>query len=139
MVYSSDLFASNAKYLQVLFEEKRRFFANILPNIQKLRSTVHEVVSQLLRSRQSWAFKKHIEKRKCKFRNQIFFSLKRKLKFHNQKFLSLKRKCEFRNPNLKSLKRNCKFCNQNLKRFKMLTQIPQPKIENSTAQLQLIA
>ena len=51
------------------------------------------------------------------------------------KFLSFKRKCEFRNQNLKNLKRNCKFRNENSKRFKAQTQIPQPKIENSTAQL----
>ena len=53
------------------------------------------------------------------------------------KVLSLKRKYEFRNQNLKSLKRNCKFRNENSKRFKAQTQIPQPKIENSTAQLRI--
>ena len=58
---------------------------------------------------QGWAFKKHIVKRKRKFRNQ--------------NFLSLKRKCEFRNANSK--------------RFAAQTQIPQPQIENSTAQLQI--
>ena len=98
---------------------------------------------------QSWAFKKHIVKCKRKFRNQNFSSLKRKRKFRNQKFLSskrkrkfrnqnflgLKRKRKFRNQNLKSLKRNCKFRNEKSKRFKAQTQILQPKIENSTAQL----
>ena len=53
------------------------------------------------------------------------------------KILSLKRKCEFRYQNLKSLKRNCKFRNKNSKRFKAQTQILQPKIENSTAQLRI--
>ena len=114
---------------------------------------------------QSWAFKKHIVKRKrkfCnqnfsslkrkrtlrnqnilslkrkrKFRNQNFFSLKRKCEFCNQKFLRLKRKREFRNQNLKNLKRNYKFRNQNSKRFEVQTQILQPKIENSSAQLQI--
>ena len=42
----------NPKYLQtLLFAEKWRSFANSLPSMQKLRSTVHEVVSQLLRPR----------------------------------------------------------------------------------------
>ena len=50
-IFSSDLFASNAKYLQTLFEKKWRFFANILPNTLKLLFTVHKVVSQLLRPR----------------------------------------------------------------------------------------
>ena len=39
---------------------------------------------------QSWAFKKHIVKRKREFRNQNFSRLKRKRKFRNQNFLSLK-------------------------------------------------
>ena len=47
------------------------------------------------------------------------------------------RKCEFRNQNLKSLKRNYKTRNENFKRFKTQTQIPQPKIENSAAQLRI--
>ena len=51
MIYSSDLFASNATYLQVLFGEKWRFFAYILPNILKHRSTAQEVAGQLLRLR----------------------------------------------------------------------------------------
>ena len=42
-----------------------------------------------------------------------------------------------RNQNLKSLKRNCKFRNKNSKRIKAQTQILQPKIENSTVQLQI--
>ena len=46
---------------------------------------------------QSWAFKIHIVKRKRKFRNQIFFSLKHKRKFRNQNFLRLKRKPKFLN------------------------------------------
>ena len=62
---------------------------------------------------QSWAFKKHIVKRKRKFRNQNFSSLKRKRKFRNQKFLSSKRKRKFRNQTFVGLKRKRKFRNQN--------------------------
>ena len=49
VIYSSDLFTYNAKYLQTLVGEKWRSFANSLPRMLKLRSTVLEVVSQLLR------------------------------------------------------------------------------------------
>ena len=38
---------------------------------------------------------------------------------------------------LKALKRNCKFRNENSERFKAQTQILQPKIENSAAQLRI--
>ena len=40
-------------------------------------------------------------------------------------------------PKFLSLKRNCKFRNKNSKPFKAQTQITQPKVENSTAQLQI--
>ena len=49
VIYSSDLFAYYAKYLQTLLGEKWRFFANSLRSMLKLRFTVHEVVSKLLR------------------------------------------------------------------------------------------
>ena len=49
VIYSSDLFTYNAKYLQTLFGEKWQSFANSLRSVLKLRSTMHEVVSQLLR------------------------------------------------------------------------------------------
>ena len=104
-----------------------------------------------MKHKQSWAFKKHTvkrkrkfgsqnylrSKRKRKFRNKNFLRLKRKGKFRNQNFSSLKRKRKLRNQNFFSLKRKRKFHNQNSKRFKAHTQIPQPKIENSTAQLQI--
>ena len=48
-IYSSDLFTYNAKYLQRLLREKWRSFAKSLLSMLKLHSTVHEVVSQLLR------------------------------------------------------------------------------------------
>ena len=64
-------------------------------------------------SGQSWAYKKHIVKRKRKLRNQNFSSVKRKRKFRNQKFLRLKLKRKFRNQIFFSLKRKRKFCNQN--------------------------
>ena len=54
-------------------------------------------------AKQSWAFKKHIVKRKRKFCNQNFLTLKRKRKFCNQNFLTLKRKCKFRNQNFLTL------------------------------------
>ena len=66
-----------------------------------------------------------------------FFRVKAQAQNTQPKFLSLKRKCKFRNQNLKSLKRNCKFRNKISKRFKAQTQILQPKIENSTAQLRI--
>ena len=46
VIYSSDLFTYNAKYLQTLFGEKWRSFANSLPSMLKLHSTVHEVAWQ---------------------------------------------------------------------------------------------
>ena len=49
VIYSSDLFTYNAKYLQTLLREKWRSFANSLRSMLKLRFTVHEVVSQPLR------------------------------------------------------------------------------------------
>ena len=51
VMYSSDLFTYNAKYLQTLFEEKWRSFANSLPSMLKFHATVHDVVRQLLRFR----------------------------------------------------------------------------------------
>ena len=63
------------------------------------------------------------------------FKVKAQAQIPQPKFLSLKRKCKFRNQNLTSLKCNCKFRNENSKCFKAQTQIPQPKIENSTTQL----
>ena len=49
VIYSSNLFTYNAKYLPTFLGEKWRSFANSLQSMLKLRSTVHEVVSQLLR------------------------------------------------------------------------------------------
>ena len=46
MIYSSDLFTYNAKYLQTLFAEKWRSFSNSLPSMLELRSTVHKVAWQ---------------------------------------------------------------------------------------------
>ena len=46
VIYSKDLFTYNAKYFQTLFREKWQFFANSLPNMLKLRSTVNEVAWQ---------------------------------------------------------------------------------------------
>ena len=46
MIESSALFTYNAKYLQTLFGEKWRSFANSLPSMLKLRSTMHEVAWQ---------------------------------------------------------------------------------------------
>ena len=44
MIYSSDLFTYNAKYLQTLFEEKS--FASSLPSMLELWSTVYKVAWQ---------------------------------------------------------------------------------------------
>ena len=49
VIYSSDFFTCNVKYLQILFGEKWRSFAQSLPSMLKLRFKVHEVVNQLLR------------------------------------------------------------------------------------------
>ena len=49
VIYSRDLFTCNAKYLQTLVEEKWRSFANSFRSMLKLRFTVQEVLSQLLR------------------------------------------------------------------------------------------
>ena len=46
VIYSKDLFTYNAKYFQTLFREKWQFFANSLPSMLKLRSTVNEVAWQ---------------------------------------------------------------------------------------------
>ena len=43
VIYSSDLFAYNAKYFQALSGEKWRSFANSLRSMLKCRSTVNEV------------------------------------------------------------------------------------------------
>ena len=49
VIYSRDLFTYNVKYLQTLLGEKWQSFANSSGSMLKLRYTVHEVVSQLLR------------------------------------------------------------------------------------------
>ena len=46
VTYSIDLFTYNAKYLQTLFGEKWRSFANSLPSTLKFHSTVHKVAWQ---------------------------------------------------------------------------------------------
>ena len=51
VINSNNLFTYNAKYLQTLLKEKWRSFANSLRSMLKLRFTVHEVVSELLRHR----------------------------------------------------------------------------------------
>jgi len=43
VIYSSDLFTSNAKYFQTLSNEKWRSFAKSLRSMLELCSTVHEV------------------------------------------------------------------------------------------------
>ena len=48
VIYSGDLFTYNAIYLKTLLGEKWRSLANSLPSMLKLRSSVHEVESQLL-------------------------------------------------------------------------------------------
>ena len=59
-----------------------------------LRSDPHQSQNIGGDADQNWAFKKHIVKRNCKFRNQNFFSLKRKRKFRNQKLKIVQRNYE---------------------------------------------
>ena len=54
VIYSGDLFTYNAIYLKTLLGEKWRSLANSLPSMLKLRSSVHEVESQLLHPIYHW-------------------------------------------------------------------------------------
>ena len=101
-----------------------RRFSRCETKIVKIETKLSIFETVFVFSHQSWAFKKHIVKRKRKFRNQNLSSLKRKFrnqnylrskrkrKFCNQNFLRLKRRRKVRNQNFFSLKRKRKFCHQ---------------------------
>ena len=66
-----------------------------------------------------------------------FFRVKTQAQIPQPKFFELKAQKQIPQPQILCLKRDCKFCNKNSKRYKAQTQILQPKIGNSTAQLRI--